>query len=158
MVSGRSIYESLSTAIDVQINTYQVTSETAIFYRSSRKQLLDLIVPNGTAQALHIVPFPSEAGEDPHRMDVVLRAQIYNSYWNGYLLGYPVRFIESYLLTFHTSLQQHAIVEEMRRAERDVSLYFKEHKELQRVEIKYGLDVDLLNDSSILQHLTRFLV
>jgi hypothetical protein len=115
--------------------------------------MLDLILPNNTAQALHIVPFPSEAGEgDNAKMDRVLREQIYNSWWNGYLLGYPIRFINSYLTGFHTKLGPGAIQEEMQRAQSDVGEHFAKNPQLKQSEIKYGSDVNLLSDNAIMTY------
>lgn len=155
ILAGRLLLDPLASAIDVQYNTYQVTSETVIFYRTKQRPMLDLILPNNTAQALHIVPFPSEAGEgDAAKMDAVLREQIYNSWWNGYLLGYPTRFIDSYLTSFHTKLSAGAIQEEVQRAQRDVRSHFQKHPHLQQSEIKYGSDVNLLTDEAIRRHFT----
>lgn len=154
IVLGRSMFPLLADEVDMQFNTYQVQSETLIIYRTKHRNLLHLLLPNNTAQALHIVPFPAEAPEgDNKRMDKILREQIYNSYWNGYLLGYPVRFIESYLRTFHTKLSQEGIIQEIRRAQNDVSAYFGKNKNLQRQEIRIGNDIDLLQESyGLLSH------
>ena len=104
----------------------EVTSETIIFYRTKQRPMLDLILPNNTAQALHIAPFPSEAGAgDSTKMDKVQREQIYNSWWNGSLLGYPIRFINS---------------------------YFAKNPQLKQSEIKYGSDVNLLSDNAIMTY------
>ena len=153
------MFTSLSSEVDVQYNTYQITSETAIIYRTKERDFLNLLVPNNTAQALHIVPFPSEArDDDAAKMDEILREQIYNSYWNGFLLGYPVRFVESYLRSFHTNLSQEGIAQEMHRAQRDVQRYFDSHKQLRRKEIGYGNDLDLLKDDDVLTFVVQKLI
>jgi hypothetical protein len=147
VVAGRRLHASLASALDIQLNTYQATSETLIVSRVKQCDMLRLILPNNTAQALHIVPFPSEAGEgDTARMDRVLREQIYNSWWNGYLLGYPVRFIDSYLRSFHTTLSAEAIQQEVERAKEAVRVYFEQHSHLQRGQIRLGGDEDLLSE------------
>lgn len=158
LVAGTRLLPALSAALGVQLNTYQQSSplETLIFYRTKQRPMLDLILPNNTAQALHIVPFPSEAGEnDAAKMDAVLREQIYNSWWNGYLLGYPARFIDSYLKSFHTNLGAGSIQQEILRAERDVRAHFEKHPLLQRGEIGLGSDSDLLADPDTLAYFAR---
>lgn len=85
-------------------------------------------------------------------MDTVLREQIYNSWWNGFLLGYPERFIDSYLRSFHTKLSQGSIVEEMSRAEMDVREHFRENPRLKRDEIGLGGDEDLLDNEEMLDY------
>ena len=126
--------------------------------------MLHLLRPNQTAQALHIVPFPSEAGEgegNAVKMNIILREQIYNSWWNGYLLGYPVRFVDSYLRSFHTKLSAEGIGQEIQRAQRDVEKYFQQHRHdlpLQRGEIGLGGDVDLLAEKEVLLYFAKSVV
>jgi len=34
------------------------------------------------------------------------KLQIYYAWWNGYILGYPEHFIDSYCLSFHNDLPE----------------------------------------------------
>ena len=57
-------------------------------------------MPQGKkAQALHPLPYPDDKTPYPDWQE-----QIYNAWWNGYILGYPERFIDSYCETFHNGL------------------------------------------------------
>ena len=60
---------------------------------------MDSLLPHHEAQALHPVPYPDES-----RLLLDEREQIYNSAWNGFVLGYPGFFVESYCESFHNSL------------------------------------------------------
>ena len=57
-------------------------------------------MPQGKkAQALHPLPYPDDKDPYPDWQE-----QIYNAWWNGYIIGYPERFIDSYCETFHNGL------------------------------------------------------
>jgi hypothetical protein len=58
--------------------------------------------PVGQAQALHIVPYTNT---DSRPRSVVGEDQVVNSYWNGYLLGYPLTFVSLYTNTITTALE-----------------------------------------------------
>jgi hypothetical protein len=70
------------------------------------------------SQALHPLPYP---GEENPRAD--WENQIYNAWWNGYVLGYPERFIDSYCEEFHNDLSQKEKLIQIKRAKKDC----KEH-------------------------------
>lgn len=97
----------LGGALDLSYETFRYRSdETLIVYRTGRKYLVDNLLPHHQAQALHPVPYPEES-----RLQEDEREQIYNSAWNGFVLGYPGFFVESYCETFHNGLS----VEEKRK-------------------------------------------
>lgn len=58
--------------------------------------------PAGQAQALHIVPYTNI---DPRPPSVVGEDQVINSYWNGYMLGYPLTFVSLYTNTITAALE-----------------------------------------------------
>ena len=98
------------------------------------------MIISGQAQALHIAPYPDSNESDPIKTRQVYREQIYNSWWNGYLLGYPEHFIDSYCFTFYNeqmSLEEKQ--EQVRLAKRDTKAYFKTMN-LKAVTIGIGLD------------------
>lgn len=73
--------------------------DTLVLYRTETAYIADNILPRGTAQALHPMPFP-----DTSRLVQDHRLQIYNAAWNGLILGYPSRFVLSYCKDFHNDL------------------------------------------------------
>jgi hypothetical protein len=73
--------------------------DTLVLYRTETAYIADNILPRGTAQALHPMPFP-----DTSRLVEDHRLQIYNAAWNGLILGYPSRFVQSYCKDFHNDL------------------------------------------------------
>lgn len=91
--------------LDYEVFRYR-NDETLIIYRSGKKYLAGHLLPHKQAQALHPVPYP-----DDSRLLKDEREQIYNSAWNGFVLGYPGFFVESYCESFHNSLS----LEEKRR-------------------------------------------
>jgi hypothetical protein len=132
------------------------SDETVVIYRLNRSYLVDQLLPRNTSQALHIVPYPSEVVDnDKIRMEKILQDQIYNSWWNGYLLGYPDYFIDSYCFSFHTTLSRGQIEQQVRRAKSDVHKFFDNSK-LERKEIGVGYDTDILNDD-LLNFMESFL-
>lgn len=95
-----------------------------VIYRNASAYVAENILPRGTAQALHPMPFP-----DTSRLDEDYQEQIYNAAWNGLLLGYPPRFVSSYCKTFHNDLPEDLKDE----------IYHKAHKDLQEfLKSKYG--------------------
>ncbi|GAB5363518.1 hypothetical protein AAMO2058_000890000 [Amorphochlora amoebiformis] len=108
--------------------------ETLIVYRTEREELLDAFLPGGrVAQALHILPFP----RTDHLQDDQ-RAQIYNSYWNGVVLGYPESMINIYIRDFKNDLPQEIRIEESTRARKDVETYFQANR-MEATRIEEGL-------------------
>ncbi|KAJ1423696.1 hypothetical protein B484DRAFT_451807 [Ochromonadaceae sp. CCMP2298] len=96
----------LGDALDLSVEVYRYRSEeTLIISRTRRQYLAHSLLPRTQAQALHPVPYPNAAGEQQQlRLD--WEAQVYNSAWNGYALGYPDFFVASYCEAFHNGLTQ----------------------------------------------------
>ena len=93
-------------------------NRSLILSRRTNAQLVELLRPLGQAQALHIVPFPDEPNFD-------YKQQIFNSYWNGLILGYPVPFIQSYCLSLTNELSDDDIESEGNRAQQAATDYFR---------------------------------
>jgi hypothetical protein len=64
--------------------------------------------------------------------------QIYYAWWNGYLLGYPERFVDSYCMSFHNDLTSLEKAEQSQQAKRDVKLFLQSINRTS-YEIKLGL-------------------
>jgi len=75
--------------------------ETLIIYRRDAKRMVAALRPIGQAQALHIAPYTNT---DPRPPNEVGEEQVINSYWNGYLLGYPISFVSLYTNTITSAL------------------------------------------------------
>lgn len=108
--------------------------KTLVLYRPSRQYLVDALLPIGQAQALHPGPYI-----DPNNKLKSNQEQIYNAYWNGYVLGYPKYFIESYCLGFHNDLTTEEKEVQVKLAKADVEEYFRSNG-LQPVQIMADLD------------------
>jgi hypothetical protein len=90
----------LGSSLDLSHEVFRYRNdESLIIYRTGKKYLADNLLPRGQAQALHPVPYP-----DDSRLQQDEREQIYNSAWNGLVLGYPGFFVETYCESFHNSL------------------------------------------------------
>ena len=125
--------------IDYRIHEYR-ESETLIFYRRHRSYLVDYLLPVNQSQALHPMPYPDSDNPAPD-----WEKQIYNSWWNGYVLGYPSRFVDSYCESFHNGLELENKKIQINKAKNDVKKHFIHHKK-EAVEIKYGLDKPVLDE------------
>lgn len=115
--------------IDYEVLTYN-SDETLVFYRSNRKYLLDSLRPAGQAQALHPLPYP-----DRNALERDWKLQIYYAYWNGFVLGYPSSFIDSYCRSFHNGLSAEDKEIQINLARNDVNLYFRELKKSNNLHI-----------------------
>ena len=73
------------------------------------------------SQALHPLPYPDSI--DPHKD---WQAQIYNAWWNGYVLGYPEYFIDSYCESFHNGLSIDEKRNQIALAKRDVKKHISD--------------------------------
>jgi hypothetical protein len=92
----------LGRQYDVDYRVYKFRDyETLVVYRVSEAHVADYLLPRYEAQALHPMPFP-----DTSRLEQDNKEQIYNSAWNGILLGYPERFVRSYCEDFHNDLSK----------------------------------------------------
>ena len=84
------------------------------------------------------MPYPDEKEPRPD-----WQRQIYNAWWNGYILGYPERFIDSYCETFHNGLDVDEKMEQARKGKLAVKQYVAASQEAGqgRVEgIRMGAD------------------
>jgi len=118
IVSARQV-AGASFAIGYEVFRYR-SDETLILYRAHRHSLALSLLPMREAQALHPVPYPdNSAGADATKQQLDWRAQIYNSAFNGFVLGYPDYFVRSYCEDFHNSLDVWVKREQFRLAERD---------------------------------------
>ena len=145
-------------SISYQINTYGA-DQTLLFYRNSSQTLLNLLLPNKTAQALHIVPYPSEAaGQPPEVMKKLLKEQIFNSWWNGYVLGYPEHMIDSYCHNFHSDLSQIEKIDETKRAKALTIEYFQRREtggDITKRKIQMGIETNLITEE-VSEFLSKF--
>jgi hypothetical protein len=140
--------------VHYQINTYG-SDQTLLFYRQTTEPLLHLLLPHHTAQALHIVPYPSEGDGSQESQERILKEQIFNSWWNGYLLGYPDFMIDSYCHSFHSELSDEDKRREALRAKTFTLNYFAEAKgredrgggRVVRKGIQIGNEENLMTDS-----------
>lgn len=105
---------------DYRINIYK-DAETLIIYRKTREYLVNSLIPFNQSQALHPMPYPNNDNPLPD-----WKLQIYNAWWNGYVLGYPERFIDSYCQSFHNGLDLELKNIEIKNAKKDVKRFFKE--------------------------------
>ena len=125
----------VGSALDLSIDTFTYrTDETIILYRTGKRYLVDQLMPHRQAQALHPVPYP-----DDTRLQADWREQIYNSAWNGFVLGYPGFFVESYCESFHNGLE----LDEKRRQLALAEQNFQKKMQLGRhpsPKIKLGTD------------------
>ena len=121
------------------------SEETLVIYHKNQSQHADLLLPYRQAQALHIVPYPEESPADPLDNDPILKAQIYNSWWNGYILGYPERFIDSYCRDFHSKVGADDKTQLMKSAKADV-IEILAGNNLTVAEICLGLNADVGGD------------
>lgn len=85
---------------------------------------MDSLVPFNISQALHPLPFPQK-----DNLDADHKLQIYNAWWNGYVLGYPERFVNSYCETFHNGLDIDSKRIEIMKAQSDAKLYMVENNQ-----------------------------
>ena len=89
---------------------------------------------------------PYESPNDPSRHEKERREQVYNSFWNGNLLGYPERFIESYCREFHNDvIDIMTKEEEMQRASDNLRAAYDSNG-MKPVLIKLGMDSNLLSE------------
>lgn len=112
--------------IDIEYETFIYgKDESLVIYRSSSKYLAHSLLPFRQAQALHPAPYPDEVGR-PNELESDWKKQIYYAWWNGYILGYPDHFIDSYCESFHNGLGLDDKLKEVAKAKRVTSLYFSE--------------------------------
>jgi len=99
------LHDDLGTdeiVLDLDVRSFSYANEkTIVLYRPYKgTRVVEALRPHGKAQALHIVPYVDEEKDKNNRNKVdVSEEQYRNSFWNGWVLGYPLRFIESYVVT-----------------------------------------------------------
>ena len=132
-----------SSQLSYRIHKY-MQEETLILYRYKYEYLVDLLLPFNEAQALHIAPYADPDDTSKHQQQY--GEQIYNSYWNGYLLGYPQHFVESYCMDFHNDhIDMDTKREQVERAKKDTVEHFdRSNNNMKQVRIKWGQDENLL--------------
>ena len=112
--------------LHVSENSYREEYHTLLISRRAAAVLGGLLRPPGKAQALHLLPFP----DDPDfsgDTEKIYRHQVFNSWWNGLILGYPVHFIRTYCSGITHEIDDVAIQEEGKRAEQAASDYFRRY-------------------------------
>lgn len=104
--------------LDIAVDTHEYHEDrTLVLYRTQRPYLKSLLMPQNEAQALHIVPYPNHVAAGTREAH---RQQVYNSWWNGRILGYPEAFVRSYCSSMHVDLTDEEKQREMTRAQRDL--------------------------------------
>lgn len=124
-----------SAELDVKHAVFKYRNdETLVIYRPNREVLAEALLPHREAQALHPCPYPRE--ESRHADE---EAQIYNSAWNGLVLGYPEYFVQGYCESFHNSLS----VPQKRELYEDALSNFDtllRESGMEQPRIRYGMD------------------
>ena len=111
----------MGDAFDVQYTKYKYQQdESLVIYRTNRAYVADSLIPVNASQALHPLPYPDAVNPKPD-----WEAQIYNAWWNGYMLGYPERFVETYCEAFHNGLPLQDKIVQMRRAKANALEFLK---------------------------------
>lgn len=102
----------LGDDFDVEFTKYKyLQDESLVIYRTNRAYVAESLIPYNASQALHPLPYPGIVNPKPD-----WEAQIYNAWWNGYMLGYPEKFVASYCEAFHNGLPLEDKLIQMRRA------------------------------------------
>ena len=107
---------------DVEIAKYKYRKdESLVLYRKNRTYVAESLLPYKESQALHPIPY-----SDINNPKSDWEKQIYHAWWNGYMLGYPVRFVESYCIAFNNGLTKNEKVVQMDLAKEDAIKYLKD--------------------------------
>ena len=126
--------------IDYRINRYG-NEETLVLYHKNHEDLAAALLPLNQAQALHIVPYPENLSADGNRN--IYEAQVYNSWWNGHLLGYPESFIDQYCLSLQSNISRAEKELQIEKARDDWTVHAKN---LKPVQIRQGLNPPVISD------------
>ena len=150
LLPGNRTAGSAGEQIRLRVHSYH-GDEALVIYRADKEWLADLLLPRRQAQALHIAPYSSQVYADQGLVESqvsearkkkllreVLEAQIYNSWWNGYVLGYPESFIDSYCRDFHSDLEEEA---KMRVAGKAKAAVQKLYNNISRIHIGYTSEI-----------------
>ncbi len=129
----------LGAALDFDFQVFKYgNDESLIIYRKEREYVAEGLVPHGKqAQALHPLPYP-----DSSRLTQDHKLQIYNSAWNGLMLGYPDYFVDSYCDTFHNALDLTEKRKQARTAKADFKSYMTKIRK-EPLTIHMGLDAPI---------------
>ena len=91
-------------------------------------------------QALHIVPYPPREQEgNEASVDAAHMEQVHNSYFNGYILGYPLRFVETYCKDLPNGLTEGQVRHSLAKAKAEVAGLINEGK-LQKAQLRIQLN------------------
>ena len=130
--------DKVAPALGMRIFSYR-DDKSLILFRGNREYLVDALMPRNQSQALHPTPYPDESGP---MVQEEYRLQVYNSYWNGFVLGYPLGFVNVYCEDFHNPLSRERKRLIAREAHADVGAHFDSNS-LETVQIALGLDSPL---------------
>jgi hypothetical protein len=99
-----------------------------------------IAIPTTVLQALHIVPYPPR-GEEENKasIDAAHMEQVHNSYFNGYILGYPLRFVETYCNDLPNELTEGQVRSALSKAKAEVAHLIKEGT-LQKAQLRIRLN------------------
>lgn len=100
------------------------SDETLVVFHKNSQHLIYQLLPYRNAQALHIAPYPDSKASIAENMPIY-ETQVYNSWWNGVVLGYPERFIEGYCKGMISELSAERKVEVTALARSDVAAHFR---------------------------------
>lgn len=133
----------LGDQLDVEFRIAKYSrDETLVFYRKSREYIYESLLPQHQAQALHPAPYPDSKNPRPDE-----EKQIFYAWWNGFVLGYPEHFIDSYCRSFHNGLTEDERDQQSIVAKKDVKEYFTklsiQNPSQKVVQIKMGLDPEI---------------
>jgi hypothetical protein len=129
--------------IDIDFETFIYgKDESLVIYRTSSRYIAHSLQPLKQAQALHPAPYPDSEGR-PKELTNDWKLQIFYAWWNGYMLGYPENFVDSYCQTFHNGLNTEDKELEISRAKQSVKEYFRE---LGRYDKNFKRCHDIKND------------
>jgi hypothetical protein len=138
IVAAKALHQD-GMEIEYQITKYR-EDESLMIYRSSRRYIAHGLLPYNQSQALHPAPYPDSANPTPDE-----KMQIFNAWWNGYLLGYPEYFVDSYCESFHNGLDAHEKSAQSRAAKSSVVKFLSSIRHKQEV-IRKGLDSPISED------------
>lgn len=133
--------EREQSAVGMRVFTYR-RDKTLLLYNKQREYLVHALAPKHQSQGLHPVPYPDESAGDTEQLQEEYRLQVYNSFWNGYVLGYPLHFVTTYCEDFHNPLTRDRKRRIANEAHEEVEELFR-RKGLHPVKIGMGLDEPL---------------
>jgi hypothetical protein len=127
--------------LDYHINTYH-EDVTLIIFNKNQRRLAESLKPYKGAQALHIAPYPENSPGNVSENKRIYEQQVYNSWWNGLVLGYPQHVVEHYCLDLYVELSQEERLHQMALAKKEVYAFMEINK-LSPAPIHLGLNQDV---------------